>query len=101
MTLEYSTIDTVFSLKGQRSRSQGRKVIKPIEGDRVAGVQFAPLSRARHLDVIDWKYLSKSTECLYEGHSKSFEPNLFRQGIDKRAHNYFLTYSLSLSMPSW
>jgi len=38
---------------------------------------------------------------IYEGRSKSFEPNLFRQGMDKRAHIYFLTYSLPLLMPSW
>jgi len=40
MILGYLTIDTVWGLKGQRSRSQGHEVQKHIEGDLVAGVSY-------------------------------------------------------------
>ena len=40
MTLRYPTSGMVFRSKNQRSRSQGHKVEKDIEGDRVAGVSL-------------------------------------------------------------
>jgi len=40
MILEYSRNNIVLGLKVQRSRSQGHKVQKYIEGDRVAGVSL-------------------------------------------------------------
>jgi len=41
MTLGYPTSGMVLGLKGERSRSQGNKVKKHIEGNQVAGVSFA------------------------------------------------------------
>jgi len=40
MTLGYPRNVMVLGLKDQRSRSQGQKVQKHIEGDRVAGVSL-------------------------------------------------------------
>jgi len=41
MTLGYARNDMLLGLKGQRSRSQGHKVQKHIEGDRVVDVSYA------------------------------------------------------------
>jgi len=40
MTLGYPRCGMVLGFKGQKSRSQGHKVPKHIEGDRVAGVSL-------------------------------------------------------------
>jgi len=40
MTLGYPTRGMVLGLKCQRSRSQGHKVQKSIEGDRAAGLRL-------------------------------------------------------------
>ena len=37
------------------------------------------------------------TRVNYEGRSKSFEPNLFRQGMDKRAHRPYLFFNIFIA----
>ena len=58
MTFGYPTNDMVFRLKGQRS--QGHKVQKHIEGDRVAGTSIECLSSS---------YLSIAFNVRFEFHS--------------------------------
>ena len=52
ISLRYPISITVFGLKGQRSRSQGHKVQKYIESDRVAGVSLHCISSDQRLVAI-------------------------------------------------
>jgi len=65
MTFGYPTCNMVFGLKGQRSRSQGHKLPKHTEGDRVAGVVMyfieCPTSSSIQHSSRTWWYHRRSS----------------------------------------